>query len=59
MSELAQLLRELEQARFYGSLELKYEAGRIVLIRKSETLKPCGQSFRDNRSADNEPNRHS
>ena len=30
----------LERIRFYGSLELKYEDGRLVLIPKSETLKP-------------------
>lgn len=30
----------LEQEHFYGSLELKFEDGQIVLIRKSETIKP-------------------
>jgi len=37
---VASLLSELERARFYGSLEVKFEAGRVVLIRKTETLKP-------------------
>jgi len=37
---IADLIRELETSRFYGSLELKYEDGRLVLIRKSETYKP-------------------
>lgn len=34
------MLRQLEQQRFYGSIELKLESGRIVLIRKTETIKP-------------------
>jgi len=50
MNEMVQLLRQLEQARFYGSVELKYEAGRVVLIRKSETFKPCESGYGNNRS---------
>ena len=42
------LLRSLEQSRFFGTLELKFEAGRVVLIRKTETLKPSADC-RDNR----------
>ena len=38
--EISDLARELEESRFYGSLELKYEDGRLVLIRKTETFKP-------------------
>ena len=38
--EISELARELEKSRFYGSLELKYEDGRLVLIRKSETFRP-------------------
>jgi hypothetical protein len=33
------LLRSLEQSRFFGTVELKHEAGRVVL-RKTETMKP-------------------
>jgi hypothetical protein len=36
---LSDFLRELEQSGFYGSVELKYENGRITLARKSETIK--------------------
>jgi hypothetical protein len=43
------LLRSLEQPRFFGTLELKFEAGRVVLIRKTETMKPSAQDYRDNR----------
>jgi len=59
MNELVQLLRQLEQARFYGSVELKYEAGRVVLIRKSETLKPSESCHRDSRSTDIEKSQRS
>jgi hypothetical protein len=38
--EIRELTTELERSRFYGSLELKYEDGRLVLIRKTETFKP-------------------
>ncbi len=41
------ILKELERERFYGSLEIKFEAGRVVLIRKTETIKP--NNHRDNR----------
>jgi hypothetical protein len=48
MNELATLLRQLEAARFYGTLEIKLEAGHVVLLRKTETLRPT-QSCGDNR----------
>jgi hypothetical protein len=54
MNELNQLLSQLEQSRFYGSLEFKYEAGRVVLIRKSETFKPYESGYGKNRSIRNE-----
>lgn len=33
-------LRELAKAGFYGAIEIKLEAGRIVLIRITENYKP-------------------
>jgi hypothetical protein len=39
-SDVPQLFAELRTQNFYGSIELKLEAGRIVLIKKSETFKP-------------------
>jgi hypothetical protein len=36
---LADFLRDLEQSGFYGSVELKYENGRITIARKNETIK--------------------
>ena len=56
---MLQFLRQLEQSRFYGSVELKYEAGRVVLIRKSETLKPNEPSDRNNRGMSHDANQHS
>ena len=38
--DISELTHELERSRFYGSLELKYEDGRLVLIRRTETFKP-------------------
>jgi hypothetical protein len=58
MSDLQQLLRQLEGTRFYGSVEFKYEAGRVVLIRKSETFKPCEPSCGNNRSVHDDSKRH-
>jgi hypothetical protein len=40
-SNIPQFLEQLRQSRFYGSLEIKLEAGRIVLLKKTETIKPA------------------
>jgi hypothetical protein len=40
-SHIPQFLEHLRQSRFYGSLEIKLEAGRIVLLKKTETIKPA------------------
>ena len=53
MKKLTELLRELERERFFGSLEAKFESGKIVLIRKSETIKPEPLSHRNNRGDHN------
>ena len=45
---IEQLLVDAQRERFYGSIELKFEAGRFVIARKSETIKPT--SGRDSRS---------
>ena len=54
MTELIAMLKQLEGSKFYGSLELKLEAGRVVLIRKSETFKPTEPNYGNNRSASHE-----
>ena len=48
---IEQLLNELGRNRFYGSLEIKYEAGNIVLIRKTESIKPSNIDYRSTRGA--------
>ena len=50
---IPELTQELERTRFYGSLELKYEDGRLVLIRKTETFKPTME-----KPTGNDPNRN-
>ena len=49
---LQETIQELARQRFYGSLEVKLEAGRVVLLRKTETIKP--DDHRDNRGERNE-----
>jgi hypothetical protein len=44
-----EIVRELESIRFYGSLEIKFEAGRVVLLKKTETIKPDDERQRNNR----------
>lgn len=51
MQGLDQLLADLKHQRFYGSVEIKFEAGRVVLVRKTETIRP--ENYRDNRGKDN------
>ncbi len=50
MIELIEMLKKLDQGRFYGSLEIKFEAGKVVLIRKSESFKPTEPNYGNNRS---------
>lgn len=49
MQNLVQLLRNLERQRYYGSLEIKFEGGKVVLLRKTETIKLAGDNCRTNR----------
>ena len=42
------LLADLEKAGFWGSLEIKFEGGNVVLIKKTETLKPNQRNNRGN-----------
>lgn len=39
MDNLLRFIKELIAQKFYGSLELKFEAGKIVLLRKMENIK--------------------
>jgi len=49
----AAILADLQRQGFYGSVEFVFQAGRIVLVRKVETLKL--EDRRENRGADGEP----
>jgi len=57
MQTITEILSDLEHQRFYGSLEVKLEAGRVVLLRKTETIKPT-PDYRDNRGIENEHQIH-
>lgn len=48
MITINQLLANLEHEGFFGSLEIKLEAGKVVLLRKTETIRPT-EDRRDNR----------
>lgn len=40
MNEAVELIRQLVCERFYGALTIKFEAGRITIIKKEQTIKP-------------------
>jgi hypothetical protein len=57
-NSLTDFLRDLERSGFYGSVELKYENGRLTVARKSETIKLDSRQnhYRNNRGTDAEQN---
>jgi hypothetical protein len=52
MQTTIETLCELERQRFFGTLEIKFEAGRVVLMRKTETIKPTLENYRNTRGND-------
>ena len=54
MHNINELLAELACQWFYGSLEIKFEAGKVVLLRKTETIKPTVENCRNNRGKQDE-----
>jgi len=56
VNTVEQILNELSRERFYGTLEIKLESGKVVLLRKTETIKPFPATVdnRDNRVKANE-----
>jgi hypothetical protein len=44
MNQALELIRRLAQERFYGTLTVKFEAGRITTIKKEQTIKPADLS---------------
>jgi hypothetical protein len=51
-AQLTCLVEDLARTRFFGSLELKFEAGQVVLLRKTETIKPETAPCRSTRGAE-------
>jgi len=43
LEQLIDLIKTLISGRFYGSVLVKFEGGRITLVRKEETLKLDGE----------------
>ena len=39
MTKLIEMLRKLEQERFFGSLAIEFRAGDITIVRKEQTIK--------------------
>ena len=39
LTKLYEMLREIFDSGFYGSLEVKFEAGKVTIIRKTESIK--------------------
>lgn len=39
LTKLYEMLREIFASGFYGSLEVKFEAGKVTIIRKTESIK--------------------
>ncbi|MDR2870897.1 MAG: hypothetical protein LBV04_10640 [Deferribacteraceae bacterium] len=39
LTKLYEMLREIFESEFYGSLEVKFEAGKVTIIRKTESIK--------------------
>lgn len=57
IEDIPQMLAELSQERFYGALELKFENGHLVVIKKTQTLRAFPVSHRENRGSSNETRR--
>lgn len=39
MEQLFKLLKSLIDNKFYGSVEIKFEAGKVSIVRKTESIK--------------------
>ena len=39
LTKLYEMLRKIFESEFYGSLEVKFEAGKVTIIRKTESIK--------------------
>lgn len=39
LTKLYEIMRETMESGFYGSVEVKFEAGKVTIIRKTESIK--------------------
>lgn len=39
LTQLYEMLREMFQQGYYGSIEVKFEAGKVTIVRKTESIK--------------------
>ncbi len=39
LTKLYEIIRESMEEGFYGSIEVKFEAGKITIVRKTESIK--------------------
>ncbi|WP_022852179.1 hypothetical protein [Limisalsivibrio acetivorans] len=39
LDQLQEILREMFQSNFYGSVEVKFENGKVTIVRKTQSLK--------------------
>ena len=39
LMKLYEIMRETMESGFYGSVEVKFEAGKVTIIRKTESIK--------------------
>lgn len=39
LTKLYEILREMFQTKYYGSIEVKFEAGKVTIVKRTESLK--------------------
>jgi hypothetical protein len=39
LTQLYEMLRDMFQDNYYGSVEVKFEAGKVTIVRKTESIK--------------------
>jgi hypothetical protein len=39
LTKLYEMLRDMFQNQYYGSLEVKFEAGKVTIVKKTESIK--------------------
>lgn len=39
LTKLYEILREMFQNQYYGSIEVKFEAGKVTIVKKTESIK--------------------